>query len=50
MEVVYKHAEKEKIPTKQKGNNTELERLYNMEHHDFYSLPNINRVTKSKTK
>jgi len=25
MEVVYKHAEKEKILTKQKGNNTELE-------------------------
>jgi len=25
MEVVYKHAVEEKIPAKQKGNNTELE-------------------------
>jgi hypothetical protein len=27
MEVVYKHAVEEKIPTKQKGNNTELEMI-----------------------
>jgi hypothetical protein len=25
--VVYKHAKKEKIPTQQKGNNTELEMI-----------------------
>jgi hypothetical protein len=46
IEVVYKHAVEEKIPTKWKGNNTELKLSYNMELLDFYFSLNTSRVIK----